>query len=150
MAPQTEAIDGSRILVARRLCSLAMLVLAAISTMSCSDSPSAPTQDAVEVRSASPATTTTLTAGFEQTFTYVVRFTLTSNQAVAGLVLVPDGLLHLAEFSPVIPIGRGTTTATLTHRMLIPAGTRRFDVLIGLEAQDRISQTSTTLTYQVQ
>jgi hypothetical protein len=119
-------------------------------SVACSDSPAAPTEDSVEVRSASPATTTVLTAGFEQTFTYIVRFTLTSNTAVAGLVLVPDGLLHLAEFSPVIPIGGGVTTATLTHRMFIPAGTRRLDVFIGLEAQDRIAQTSTTLTYQVQ
>lgn len=116
----------------------------------CSDSPAVPTVDALEIRSASPPATIVLTAGFEQTFTYVVRFTLTSDRAVAGLLLVPDGLIHLAVSSPLIPVGRGTTTATLTHRMLIPAGTRRLDVLIAMEPQDRISQTSITLTYEVQ
>jgi hypothetical protein len=131
----------------RRLC-FAAIVLA--SSLSCGDSPAAPTEDSVEVRSASPATTTVLTAGFEQTFTYVVRFTLTSNQGVAGLVLVPDGQIHFAVSPPVVPIGRGTTTTTLNHRMEIPPGTKRLDVLIALEALDRIAQTSTTLTYQVQ
>ncbi len=69
---------------------------------------------------------------------------------VAGLVLVPDGQIHFAVSPPVVPIGRGTTTTTLNHRMEIPPGTKRLDVLIALEAQDRIAQTSTTLTYQVQ
>lgn len=105
-----------------------LAALAVVCSVSCSDSPAAPTEDSLDVRSASPATTTVLTAGFEQTFTYIVRFTLTSNEAVAGLVLVPDGQVHFAEFSPVVPIGRGTTTTTLTHRMMIPAGTRRLDV----------------------
>jgi hypothetical protein len=121
-----------------------------VGVAACADSPPAPTQDSVEIRSANPAPGTSLTANSQQTFSYDVRLTLKSERAIAGLVFVPDGQIHNLVMSPVISVGRGSTTVTLSHTLSIAAGIRRLDVLIAMEAQDRIAQTSTTLTNHVQ
>lgn len=84
------------------------------------------------------------------TFTYRVSFTLASNNALVGMIFVADGLGTSYDESAVLPISKGTTTLTLIHTYAIPAGAKQVEVLIAMEAQDVIRQTSTTLKYQVQ
>jgi hypothetical protein len=122
---------------------------------SCSDSPTMPSTDSIDVRSAEPAAGTMLAAGSQVTFTYRVTCNLvSSNNATAGLAFIhqigdiieipPSGL------SAFVSVGRGTTTVTLTDTVTIRPGTRRLDVLVALVIQDRAGQQDTVVSYPVQ
>lgn len=137
---------------ARKTVYACWLLCGALCAASCADSPSAPTKDALEVRSAVPARDTVLAVGADVTFTYQVTFALSSARALVGMVLIPvvDGGSMFAESSPVSSIQRGTTTVTLTETLTIPARCTRLDVFIAMQNEDVIGQTSTVISYPVQ
>ena len=134
-----------------RVAFAACVVCFALLTVSCSRSPSAPSEDSLQIRSAVPALGSVLAAGTQLTFTYRITFALASERALVGMVFIPDPATpDVPDTRALSTIHRGTTTVTLTDSYAIPAGTRRLDVFIGMEKQDRIGQTSTVITYQVQ
>jgi hypothetical protein len=125
------------------------LLWCALGAASCTGSPSEPTRDALEIRSAAPAQGTVLTAGSEVRFTYQVRFTLTTASAIVAMHLLPivDGALAPPETFTVSQIQKGTTTVTLTETLTLPARCSRVDVLIGIDNREL---TSTIISYPVQ
>jgi hypothetical protein len=119
---------------------------------SCSDSPTEPRGDSVEVRSAVPAAGTALTVGAQVGFTYQVTFSLTSNSALVGIMVIPvvGGISLFPDSAPpTSTILRGITTVALSDTLTIPPGCTRVDVFIAMQNQDRIGQTSTVISYPV-
>jgi hypothetical protein len=136
----------------RNRCRTRWLLCAVLSAASCSGAPSAPTEDSLRVLSAVPPAGTVLTVGSQVTLTYRVTFTLTSNSALVGMILIPtvDGAIMPLDTSALRTINKGTTTVTLSDTMTIPARCTRLEAFIAMENQDRIGQTSTTISYPVQ
>jgi hypothetical protein len=118
---------------------------------SCGSSPSAPTTDSVQILSSSPPMGTVLQRGARMTFTYRVRFTLTSSTAVAAFYLLPQSpTVGLDDPGQITTISRGTTELTMTRDYTIPADATRLFVLIGMANQNGADQTTQEFSYTVQ
>ena len=113
---------------------------------SCSNSPTAPTTDGIELQSLSPAAGTMLAVGERVTITAVVTCTIATSEGGLTAMVVQDqgnrSLLQLGEVQAQAMLRKGTETITLSQTVTIPENLGGSTVTVALPIF--ITESSTT------